>query len=187
MKKMLFLLLISFGQILYAQPQTGNPELADNDTFGYLYCHVSEHGGWVSYAMSQDGIHFHDMLCGDAVLPSELNEGMNGSTPFICRALDGGFIMVAAGNSGVKVFRSDDLIDWTGVATIRLPRRSKVGDAKIIAQDGGYMLYFPMSKSEKKGYMDLYGIRTDVKMSKWAKPKRLGSWGFDVKDIIIYP
>ena len=140
MKKILSLLLIAFAPLLYAQPQIGNPELSDNDTFGYLYCHVSEHGGWVAYAMSQDGIHFHDMLCGDAVLPSALTEGLNGITPFICRALDGGFCLVASGNSAVKVFRSNDLIEWTCAATLNLPRGAKTGDAKLIAHDGGYML-----------------------------------------------
>ena len=77
MKKILFLILIAVGQIMYAQPQVGNPELSDADTYGYLYCHKSAHGGWTAFAMSQDGIHFHDMLCGDAVLSAELGDAIN--------------------------------------------------------------------------------------------------------------
>lgn len=190
MKKILSLILIAVGQIMYAQPQVGNPELSDADTYGYLYCHKSAHGGWTAFAMSQDGIHFHDMLCGDAVLSAELGDAIHGSTPFLCRAHDNGFIIVSrSGDSSVKVLRSDDLLEWSVVANVNVPRRSMIGEAKIIwdAAEGGYLLYFPMRKSAKKGHMDLYGVRADEKMTKWSKPKRLAGWDIDIKDVVIYP
>ena len=79
MRHFLTLLLLAVGTILWAQPTAGNPELADAETYGYLYCHRSEHGGWPAYALSQDGIHFHDLLCGDSVFPAELEGRVRGS------------------------------------------------------------------------------------------------------------
>ena len=86
MKHILFLLLITLGQVVAAQAGPGNPEIQDDETFGYLYTHRSEHGGWMAYAMSQDGIHFHDLLCGDSVLPVEVGGALEGNVPFVCRA-----------------------------------------------------------------------------------------------------
>lgn len=185
MKKILPLLLFAFAQLVSAQSVTGNPELSDADTYGYLYCHESEHGGWVAYAMSQDGIHFHDLLCGDAVLPAGLGNAISGNTPFLCRADDGGYIMVATAGPAINVLRSDDLIVWTQAAAIKLPRKAQVGDVKIIRDETGYLLYFPMSL--KKGHMALYAIRINETMSKWAKPELLADWGMGVKDVAIYP
>ena len=35
--------------------------------YGYLYCHMSGRGEWTAYALSRDGVHFHDLIDGDPV------------------------------------------------------------------------------------------------------------------------
>ncbi len=192
MKKILFLLLISVSQILSAQ--SGNPELQDNETYGYLYCHKSVHGGWTAYAMSQDGIHFHDLLCGDSVFSEDSGIDIKESVPFLCRAHGGGFILVArSGDSVINVYRSDDLIEWDSMSAINLPKKTVIGDVKIIWDEslnaeGGYVLYFPMSKDAKKNNrMNLYGLMSDADMTGWSKPQLLADWGVNVKDVAIYP
>ncbi len=190
MKKFLFLLLISAAQVVSAQAFSGNSELHDEVTYGYLYCHKSAHGGWVAYAMSQDGIHFHDLLCGDAILPSELNDELHGSTPFVCRAHDKGFIMVLrSGSTNIMVYKSDDLIEWTRIASMLMPRRSQIDDARIIwdEKSSSYLLYFPMLENSKDSYMSLYGIRTDKNFKNWSKPQQIVDWGMNIKDISVYP
>ena len=190
MKKFLFLLLIYAAQVVSAQAFSGNSELQDEVTYGYLYCHKSAHGGWVAYAMSQDGIHFHDLLCGDAILPSELNDELHGSTPFVCRAHDKGFIMVLrSGSTNIMVYKSDDLIEWTRIASMLMPRRSQIDDARIIwdEKSSSYLLYFPMLENSKDSYMSLYGIRTDKNFKNWSKPQQIADWGMNIKDISVYP
>ena len=188
MKRILFLLLIAAGQIVAAQTVSGNPELQDSDTFGYLYTHRSEHGGWMAYAMSQDGIHFHDLLCGDSVLPDNTGGVLAGHVPFVCRAHDDGFVMVSrSGASGILVYISDDLIEWTRVSTVAMPRNAQVGDARIIwdSNAAGYMLYFPMANGTND--MKLYAVRAGKDLKKWAKPQVVADWGMDVTDVAIYP
>ena len=190
MKKFLFLLLISAAQVVSAQAISGNYELPDEVTYGYLYCHKSAHGGWAAYAMSQDGIHFHDLLCGDAILPSELNDVLHGSTPFVCRAHDKGFIMVLrSGSTNIMVYKSDDLIEWTRIASMLMPRRSQIDDARIIwdEKSSSYLLYFPMLENSKDSYMSLYGIRADKNLKRWSKPQQLADWGMGIKDVSVYP
>lgn len=187
MKKILFLLLIAVGQFVSAQPVHGNPELQDDQTYGYLYTHRSEHGGWIAYAMSQDGIHFHDLLCGDSILPDRTGGVLAGHVPFICRAQDGGFVMVSrSGGSGILVYRSDDLIEWTRVSTVAMPRNSEVGDAKIIwdSDAAGYMLYFPMAAGSKD--MKLYAVRAGKDLKKWARPQVVADWGKGISDVAIH-
>ena len=87
--KRLLLLPLLFAACLSATAQ-GNPELSDTDTFGYLYCHISAHGGWPAYAMSQDGIHFHDLLCGDSIFAEDAEDVIDGEIPYLCRAKDWG-------------------------------------------------------------------------------------------------
>lgn len=188
MKHILFLLLITLGQVVAAQAGPGNPEIQDDDTFGYLYTHRSEHGGWMAYAMSQDGIHFHDLLCGDSVLPVEVGGALEGNVPFVCRAQDGGFVMVSrSGSSNIMVYRSDDLVEWERISTVAMPRNWKVGDPKLIwdSKAAGYLLYFPISEGAKD--TKLYGVRAGKDLKKWAKPKAVADWGMDVDDVAIYP
>ena len=35
--------------------------------YGYLYCHMSDRGEWTAYALSRDGLHFHDLIGGDSI------------------------------------------------------------------------------------------------------------------------
>lgn len=187
MKRILFFFMIMVSQIMVAQSFPGSSELSDSETYGYLYCHRSAHGGWVAYAMSQDGIHFHDLLCGDSILPAGLNEAVSGNVPYICRANDNGFIMVVtSGGKAIKVFRSDDLIEWTSVADIDLPEKAEIGDAKIISDGAsGYVIYFPMMRGSKDSNMDLYGIQTDNELSRWSKPQMINDFTVAVKDAAI--
>lgn len=30
-------------------------------TYGYLYCHMSDNGEFTAYALSRDGLHYHDL------------------------------------------------------------------------------------------------------------------------------
>lgn len=190
MKKILFVLLIVASQIVSARVFSGNPELNDEDTYGYLYCHKSAHGGWTAYAMSQDGIHFHDLLCGDAVFQAKHNDAVKGGVPFLCRAHDEGFLMVISdGSSCIRIFRSSDLIEWNDVASIDMPGSSHISDAKIIWDDasGEYLLYFPMLRNAGSVRTNLYCVRAERDMRKWSKPRLLADWGVNVKDVAVYP
>ena len=110
------LLLLVMGPALFAQ------ELPDEQTYGYLYCHTSAHGGWMAYALSQDGIHFHDLLCGDSVFAETggATKDTPWGEPFICRAQDG-FVLASRTAWGVETFRSDDLIRWRRADASELP------------------------------------------------------------------
>ena len=186
--KRLLLLPIFFAVCLSASAQ-GNPELSDADTFGYLYCHKSAHGGWPAYAMSQDGIHFHDLLCGDSIFPEGSEDVIDGGVPYLCRARDWGYIMVAAsGPSSIDIFRSDDLIYWERATTLALPEYCRVGDAQIISDpDGGYLVYCSMFEPTRVKHMSLFGIRSDINLSDWSRPELLADWGFGIKDADISP
>lgn len=189
MKNILFLFLISLSQIMAAQTLSVNPELNDDDTYGYLYSHKSAHGGWVAYALSQDGIHFHDLLCGDSIFPKESGVAPSGSVPFICRGREGGYVMVStSGKNVISVYGSDDLIGWTRIAVISLPKKSVIGDAKIMWDDAsGYMVYFPMLSNSKSKYMNLYAVTADKEFSDFSKPQLLSDWGEGIKDVVLYP
>ena len=36
--------------------------------YGYLYCHMSDHGEYTAYALSRDGYHYEDIIGGRAVV-----------------------------------------------------------------------------------------------------------------------
>ena len=193
MKYFLSLLLIVASQFVSSQPLTGNPGLTDDETYGYLFCHKSAHGGWTAYALSQDGIHFHDLLCGDSVFPDGAADAVRGGAPFLCRAYDGGFLMAArSGDSRIQIFRSDDLLDWTLVTTLNMPKDNRVGDPGIIWDEsygskGGYLVYFPMLKSARSSHPSLFGVHSNLNMKRWSRPGPLADWGFGIKDAGIYP
>lgn len=102
--------------------------LANDPDYGILYCHMSARGEWTSYALSRDGVHFTDLLDGNAVFnPAELC-GIEGGArdAYICRSANGkGFVMVTTdmcnakskvwSNYGINLLKSDDLIHWTSV------------------------------------------------------------------------
>ena len=110
---------------LRAQTAQGNPEQGD---YGYLFCHMSGRGEWTAYALSRDGLHFHDLLRGDSVFSARELARIEGGTrdAYICRTHDvKGYLMVTTdmkvavshrwNNYGIDLLRSDDLIHWTSV------------------------------------------------------------------------
>ena len=99
-----------------------NPETGD---YGYLYCHMSDRGEWTAYALSRDGLHFHDLIGGDSVFSPARVARIEGGTrdAYICRKHDGtGYLMVTTDmcvakskqwyNYGIDLLTSDDLIHW---------------------------------------------------------------------------
>lgn len=107
--------------------QKGNPQSGDR----YLYCHMSDRGQWTAYAISEDGMHYHDIICGDSIFSPYEMAGIEGGTrdAYICRKHDlSGYIMVTTDmknsmtkrlgkkaewdNYGINLLTSDDLIHW---------------------------------------------------------------------------
>lgn len=65
--------------------------------YGYLYCHMSDRGEWTAYALSRDGLHFHDLIGGDSIFSPARVARIEGGTrdAYICRKHDGsGYLMV---------------------------------------------------------------------------------------------
>ena len=108
--------------------QRGNLQMGD---YGYLYCHMSDHGQWTAYALSRDGLHYHDLLCGDSIFSAFEMAKIEGGTrdAYLCRKVDGsGYLMVTTDmnnsmtkrmnkggeweNFGIDLLTSDDLIHW---------------------------------------------------------------------------
>lgn len=96
--------------------------------YGYLYCHMSGWGEWTAYALSRDGLHFHDLLDGEPVFNPEEHARIEGGTrdAYICRKHNGnGYLMVTTdmanhkshtwNNYGIDLLTSDDLIHWKSV------------------------------------------------------------------------
>ena len=93
--------------------------------YGYLYCHMSGRGEWTAYALSRDGLQFHDLINGDAVFSPSEHARIEGGTrdAYICRTHDGkGYLMVTTDmcvakskkwdNYGIDLLTSSDLINW---------------------------------------------------------------------------
>ena len=193
MRRFLILLGLSVGTVLWAQPSDGHFELADSETFGYLYAHRSEHGGWPAFALSQDGIHFHDLLCGDSVFPAEPEVRVHGSAPFLCRAQDGGFLLAArTGDTGIDLYRSRDLIEWTRAVSMTFPAGYLLGDVRILwdcahGAGGGYLVYFPLLAPGQVTHKSLFGMWADGSLSAWSSPQLLADWDFGLADAGLYP
>lgn len=101
-----------------------NPEVGDC----YLYCHMSDRGEFTAYAISQDGIHYHDLLGGEPVFDPKEHARIEGGTrdAYVCRRHDGnGFLMATTDmcvakshvwdNYGIDLYTSPDLINWESV------------------------------------------------------------------------
>ena len=58
MKKKLIISLLALASL-----GAGAQNLQKGD-YGYLYCHMSGRGEWTAYALSRDGVHFHDLIDG---------------------------------------------------------------------------------------------------------------------------
>lgn len=96
-----------------------------DDSYGYLYCHMSDRGEWTAYALSRDGVAWHDLIGGDSVFSAHELARIEGGTrdAFIYRRHDNrGFLMVTTDmkvavshkwdNYGIDLLTSDDLIHW---------------------------------------------------------------------------
>ena len=94
----------------------------------WLFCHMSERGEFTAYAISKDGVNYHDLIDGDPVIDpakhARIEKGQRDA--FICRKGDGkGYVMVTTDmkvavskiwdNYGMDLMRSDDLINWESV------------------------------------------------------------------------
>ena len=89
MKHLLPILFLGFMTTACSQEQKqrGNLQMGD---YGYLYCHMSDHGQWTAYALSRDGLHYHDLLCGDSIFSAFEMAKIEGGTrdAYICRKID---------------------------------------------------------------------------------------------------
>lgn len=106
----------------------GNLSAQTATNYGHLYCHMSSRGEFTAYALSRDGINFHDLNNGDAVYDVEKLSEIEGGArdAYITRAADGkSFVMTTTdmcnrkskvwSNYGINLLKSDDLIHWTSV------------------------------------------------------------------------
>ncbi|MBR4301970.1 MAG: pectate lyase [Bacteroidaceae bacterium] len=115
----------------YTKHHPGNYQTGD---YGYLYCHMSGNGEWTAYALSRDGIHFHDLIDGNPVMDVKEHAriGRGQRDAYICRRHDGkGYLMVTTDmrvssfrelgkaseweNYGIDLLISDDMIHWESV------------------------------------------------------------------------
>lgn len=100
--------------------------LSPKDVYGYLYCHMSRDGEWTAFALSRDGINWHDLNNGREVYDTQKASEIEGGArdAYITRAYDGkSFVMVTTDmcvarsrkwdNYGINLLKSDDLIHWT--------------------------------------------------------------------------
>jgi len=89
-KNIIFALLSLFFMPTVAQvKQIKNP-------YGYLYCHMSRKGEWTAFALSRDGINWHDLNNGNEVYDTRRFSEIEGGArdAYINRAADGkGFVI----------------------------------------------------------------------------------------------
>ena len=99
----------------------------------YLYCHMNGGVAWTAYAISPDGIHFHDLIDGDSIFSDAEVATIEGRTrdAYIARKHNNkGFIMLTTDmdasnrsrdrlhktetwdNYGINLLTSKDLIHW---------------------------------------------------------------------------
>lgn len=96
--------------------------------YGYLYCHMSDRGEWTAFALSRDGLQWHDLNRGNEVYDTYALSRIEGGArdAFIARDGSGkGFVMVTTDmcvasshkwdNYGIDLLTSPDLIHWKSV------------------------------------------------------------------------
>ena len=100
--------------------------------YGFLYRHMSGEGEWTAYALSRDGLNYHDLIDGKEVYDTEKLSEIEGGArdAYICRKSDSGkgYLMVTTDmsnrksrtwfNYGINLLRSDNLTDWTAKLSI---------------------------------------------------------------------
>ena len=122
-----------FSNFRYEPLAARNTERGD---YGYLYCHMSDHGEWTAYALSRDGLHYEDLFDGGPVFNNDEHARIEGGTrdAYIARSHDGnGFLMVTTDmcnrkskhwfNYGIDLLHSSD--HPLGERHLRLPPRPK--------------------------------------------------------------
>ena len=95
MIRILLLLSLLMGIGPVAAQQKGNLQKGN---YGYLYCHMNDKGrAWTAYALSRDGLHYHDLLNGDSIFSDYEHARIEGATrdAFICRKHDGSAVQRA--------------------------------------------------------------------------------------------
>jgi len=106
-------------------PELASAQNLQKGDYGFLYCHMSGRGEWTAYALSRDGLNYHDLIGGEAVFNPAEKALIEGGTrdAFIARKHDGsGYLMVTTDmnvgkskkwrNYGINLLTSDDLINW---------------------------------------------------------------------------
>ena len=69
---------MALGGLMAASAPAQNPQQGD---YGYLYCHMNGNGrAWTAYALSRDGLHYHDLLKGDSVFSDAQHARIEGAT-----------------------------------------------------------------------------------------------------------
>lgn len=123
MKKTLKALMAAMIAMAAATNATAqNPQKGD---YGYLFCHMSGRGEWTAYAISRDGLNYHDLRGGGPVFDQKALAAIEGGTrdAYICRKHDqSGYLMVTTdmcvgkskvwNNYGINLLTSDDMITW---------------------------------------------------------------------------
>ena len=125
-KQLLTLVLLALGLVATTAQ---NPQRGD---YGYLYCHMNGNGrAWTAYALSRDGLQYHDLLGGDSIFSDAEHARIEGATrdAYIFRRHDcTGYLMLCTDmnvgaakrlnkvgewdNYGITLLRSEDLIHW---------------------------------------------------------------------------
>lgn len=185
MTKLLTSLIILASSILAVQAQSSraNFQISNEATYGYLFSHMSDNGNWTAYAMSQDGIHFHDLLCGQAAFSDPI--GANRDS-YLCRTIDGkGFLMVAEVCDGVKFLQSEDLLNWTSIKPAIVACGASapqvIWDADFLWADGskgGYMVYFTINNN-------IQYCHIDATLQHITALTALFDWGYAINDVDI--
>ena len=118
----------ALATLLFIIAVTATAQNLQKGSYGYLYCHMSDHGEYTAYAVSRDGYHYEDIKGGDPIFDPKEHARIEGGTrdAFITRTYDGkGYLMVTTDmcvakshiwdNYGIDLLKSDDLIHWTSV------------------------------------------------------------------------
>lgn len=119
---------IIFPALIFASSLVAGGARAQNlekGDYGFLYCHMSGNGEWTAYALSRDGLNYHDLNDGLPVFDQRKLAAIEGGTrdAYITRKHDGsGYLMVTTDmcvakskkwhNYGINLLTSDNLTDW---------------------------------------------------------------------------
>lgn len=114
---------LALGSVLV--PGEVSAQNLEKGDYGFLYCHMSGKGEWTAYALSRDGLNYHDLIGGRPVFDPKEKALIEGGTrdAYIARKHDGsGYLMVTTDmnvgkskkwhNYGINLLTSDDLINW---------------------------------------------------------------------------